>query len=377
MSKSSFQRAVSSSNAAGAWHTAFIDALPDAVIALDANDGRIVTVNSAALRLFNVRFDAICGQHFSHLLPSHSSNGMTPVERRFRVTGELAETETFVDSEGQDILCDVVATPVHDGDSDLVVLHLRDVREREARRRALIAAERADAQAEATATVSRTVERYMSHFSHELKTPLAVILSSSSMLERYYLRLSDSKREEHFTRIQAQVRYLTELLDNLRFLSHLDSGQVTPRRDDYDAIELLQETINSYAGHTQHPLFDVQTDGVVSRVKFDGPLWRRAVSHLISNAVKYGPHGGTVHISVSRRDGTLETRVSDHGPGLPPELESAGFELFRRGHNAGDTQGGGLGLTITARCVSLLEGRMTYETAPNAGAAFTVVIPAD
>jgi hypothetical protein len=217
----------------------------------------------------------------------------------------------------------------------------------------------------------------MSHFSHELKTPLAVILSSSSMLERYYLRLSEHKRDEHFTRIQAQVRYLTELLDNLRFLSHLDSGQVTPRRDDYDAIELLQETINSYAGHTQHPLFDVHTDGVVSRVKMDGPLWRRAVSHLISNAVKYGPHGGTVHISLSRRGNTLETRVSDHGPGLPPELETAGFELFRRGHNAGDTQGGGLGLTIAARCISLLEGRMTYETAPNAGAAFTVVIPAD
>ena len=94
--------------------------------------------------------------------------------------------------------------------------------------------------------------------------------------------------------------------------------------------------------------------------------------------MKYGPHGGTVHISLSkRRDGMLETRVSDHGPGLPPEMETAGIELFRRGHNAGETQGGGLGLTIAARCVSLLGGNMTYETAPNAGAAFTVVVPAE
>jgi PAS domain S-box-containing protein len=378
MTNSSFHRAASPGNAAGNWHTAFIDALPDAVIALDAADGRIITVNSAALRLFNTRFDAICGQHFSRLLPAHSVTSATPVDRRFRLTGELAETETFVDADGQELVCDAVAIPVRDGDTDLVVLHLRDVREREARRRAVIDAERAAAEAETAATLGRSVDRYMSHFSHELKTPLAVILSSSSMLERYYLRLSEAKRDEHFTRIQSQVRYLTELLDNLRFLSQLDSGQVTPRRDDYDALELLEETINSYAGHVQQPLFDVRSDGPVSRLHMDGPLWRRIVAHLISNAVKYGPHGGTVHISLSKRgDGTLETRVTDHGPGLPPDLESGAFELFRRGHNAGDTQGGGLGLTIAARCVSLLGGSMTYESAAHSGAAFTVVVPAE
>ena len=377
MTKSSLPRVTSSSNAAGTWHAAFVDALPDAVIVIHAADGRVVTANTAALRLFNARFDAICGHHFSRLLPAYSTNETTPVEHRFRLTGELAETENFVDAEGQNILCDVVAVAVHDGDSELVVLHLRDVREREARRRALVAAERADAETEATISVSQKVERYMSHFSHELKTPLAVILSSSSMLERYYTRLSEPRRAEHFTRIQEQVRYLTELLDNLRFLSYLDSGQVALRRDDYDVIELLQETINSYAGHGQQPLFDVHTEGVISPLNMDGLLWRRIISNLISNAVKYGPHGGTVHISLSKRGEMLETRVSDHGPGLPPELETAGFELFRRGHNAGDTQGGGLGLTIAARCVALLNGRMTYETAPNAGAAFTVVVPAE
>jgi PAS domain S-box-containing protein len=378
MTKPSFQRAASTSNAAGGWHAAFVDALPDAVIALDAADGRIITANPAALRLFNTRFDVLCGQHFSSLLPSHSANTMTPVNRRFRLTGELAETETFVDADGTELLCDAVAMPVRDGDTDLVVLHLRDVREREARRRALIEAERAAAETEATVTFSRTVDQYMGHFSHEMKTPLAVILSSSSMLERYYIRLSDHKREEHFSRIQAQVRYLTELLDNLRFLSHLDSRQVVPRRDDCDVVELLEEMINAYAGHPQQPLFDVQADGTVNHLNMDGPLWRRIVSHLISNAVKYGPHGGTVHVSVNKRhDGALETRVSDHGPGLPAEFETGGFELFRRGRNVGDTQGGGLGLTIAARCVALLGGHMTYETAPNAGAAFTVIIPVE
>src|SRR5690606_24921979 len=117
--------------------------------------------------------------------------------------------EVFVDTDGAQILCDVVAIPVRDGDADLVVLHLRDVREREARRRALAEAEHSAAEAEAKASFSRIVDQYMSHFSHEMKTPLAVILSSSSMLDRYYTRLSEHRREEHFTRIQSQVRYLT------------------------------------------------------------------------------------------------------------------------------------------------------------------------
>src|SRR5690606_11107118 len=121
------------------------------VIAIDAEDGRVVTANPAALQLFNTRFDALCGQHFSLLLPPHSVSDKTPVERRFRLTGELAETETFVDAEGGDILCDVVAIPVRDGDAQLVLLHLRDVREREARRRALIEAERAVTESEVAA----------------------------------------------------------------------------------------------------------------------------------------------------------------------------------------------------------------------------------
>ena len=377
MTNSSPQRAASS-NAAGGWHAAFVDALPDAVIAIAVNDGRILTANPAALRLFSTRFDALCGQHFSCLLPSHSVNSATPVGRRFRLTGELAETEVFVDANGADILCDAVAMPVQDGDTELAVLHLRDVREREARRRALIEAEREAAEAEVTGTLSQAVDQYMSHFSHEMKTPLAVVLSSSSMLERYYPRLSDQKREEHFSRIQAQVRYLTELLDSLRFLSQLDSRQVVPRHDQYDIVELLEELIHNYTSHPQQPMFDVQAEGGVSRLILDGMLWRRSISQLISNAVKYGPHGGTIHVLLNKRpDGTLETRVSDHGPGLPPEFETGGFELFRRGRNAGDTQGGGLGLTIAARCVELLGGHLTYEIAPNAGAAFTVIIPVE
>jgi signal transduction histidine kinase len=266
---------------------------------------------------------------------------------------------------------------VREGDRELAVLHLRDVRAREAARRAYLDAEHEAAEAEKAGSVIQAVDQYMSHVSHELKTPLAVILSSSSMLERYYLRLSDTKREEHFSRIQAQVRYLTEFLDNLRFLSHLESGQIAVRRDEFDAAELLQEMVNSYAGHQQEPLFDVQTSGAVGKLYIDGALWRRIMLHLLSNAVKYGPRGGTVHISVARRDAMLEARISDHGPGLPAELRPVTFDVFQRGSNSYETQGGGLGLAITARCVSLLGGTISYETATDAGTTFTVLVPVE
>jgi PAS domain S-box-containing protein len=360
------------------WHAAFVDALPDAVLVFRTDSGRIVTANPAAARMFGYDPRALPGMHFSGLLPPLTSNPNTSIARRFPLGGHLAEAEIFCNADGDELLCDTLVVPMRAGADELVALHLRDVRTREDSRAARSEEQHAAAEAAYDDGVARALDRYMSHVSHELKTPLAVILSSSSMLERYYLRLSDAKREEHFARIQAQVRYLTEYLDNLRFLNHLDSGQVQVRRDDCDAAELLQEIVGAYAGHPQGPLFDVQTGGSVSRLSIDGGLWRRIVSHLVSNAVKYGPRGGTVRVSVTNRDdGLLETRVTDRGSGLPAEFRTVAFEAFRRGPNSAETQGGGLGLAIAGRCAALHGGSLAFEAAPDIGTTFTLLLPLD
>ncbi len=371
-------RAAPSLPVTGGWQAAFVDALPDALLAFDMDSGRVVSANPAATRLFGYDAAALPGMHFSSLLPPLTSNPNTPIGRRFPLTGTVAEAEVFCTAGGEEFPCDMLITSVGDGSSQLAVVHLRDVRAREAERTARLEAERKSFENARAESVIRAVDQYMSHVSHELKTPLAVILSSSSMLERYYLRLSDSKREEHFARIQSQVRYLTEFLDNLRFLSHLDSGQVPVRRDECDVAELLQEIVNGYAGHVQAPLFDVQTGGAVGRLYMDGGLWRRIIMHLVSNAVKYGPRGGTVHVSITRRDdGMLETRIGDHGPGLSAEYRAVAFEVFQRGPNTHDTPGGGLGLAIAARCAALQGGTISYNSAPDTGTVFTVLLPVE
>lgn len=369
MPKSRSQRATSASSTAGSWHTAFFDALPDAILVCDASNGRIVAANPAALRLFNSPSDALIGQHFSHLIPIDTVDESTPLARCFPLTGQLAEAQTWVASDGTPLLCDVVGMTIPDGDRSLAALHLRDLRARQTRLSAL-----SDAlEAGIAERVNRTVDHYMSYFSHELKTPLAVILSSSSMLESYYARLSEHKRAEHFTRIQLQVRYLTDLLDNLRFLCLLDSGQVSTQREHYHAGTHLQEIIHSYGGHAQRPQFEVAADERAQTLYMDGRLWRRIVCQLISNAVKYGSYGGTIQIMVKKRpDGMLETQVRDYGPGLPPGFEIRDFNLSQN-----DRPEGGLGLMIASRCALLAGGQLSYEANGDAGTTFTVVIPAD
>lgn len=355
------------------WQAAYFDVTSDAILALDVETGQVVGGNTAFYQLFGTSEAALRGVHFSALLPPATTNPNTPVGRRFPLTGSVAEGQVFRHTDGSDVVCDVLVTAVRRPPMELAVLHLRDARPREAQLQRRLEADRA----EHAETVVRAIEQYMAHVSHEFRTPLAVILSSSSMLERYYARLNESRREEHFTRIQMQVKYLTDFLDNLRFLSRLNANQIAPRPDLTDVRGLLQEMVNEFAGYHPPPRIETTFAGALDSVMLDGGLWRRALLPVIQNAVKYGPQDGVVRISLRRTDTTLETIVSDSGPGLPVEYLSQPFEVFRRGENARETHGGGLGLAIASRCATLLGGTLTFETHSGVGTSFTLIVPVE
>jgi signal transduction histidine kinase len=95
--------------------------------------------------------------------------------------------------------------------------------------------------------------------------------------------------------------------------------------------------------------------------------------NLIGNAVRHSPPGGVVHLAFARTEGTASVTVSDEGPGIDAADQQRIFERFER---AGSDEGGtGLGLAISRRLARSMGGDVTLDSAPNAGARFTLTLP--
>ena len=98
--------------------------------------------------------------------------------------------------------------------------------------------------------------------------------------------------------------------------------------------------------------------------------------NLLSNAVRHSPEGATITVQVATADSAVSFRVSDHGPGIPPELQERIFEPFER-FDPHSGLGTGLGLPVSRRLAEVLGGALSVESALSRGAQFTLALPVE
>jgi signal transduction histidine kinase len=115
--------------------------------------------------------------------------------------------------------------------------------------------------------------------------------------------------------------------------------------------------------------------GTIREAVVDRNLMHRAVSNLLTNAVKYSPEGSTVFIQLRSSEGILLLSVRDQGIGIPEEDRERLFEPFHRARNVGQISGTGLGLAIVKQAVEAHGGRIEYESHVGEGTIFTLRIP--
>jgi two-component system sensor histidine kinase KdpD len=107
----------------------------------------------------------------------------------------------------------------------------------------------------------------------------------------------------------------------------------------------------------------------------DETLLRQALVNLLQNAARYAPGGGPFRVEASRRDGGLEVRVVDHGPGVPEPERLRIFEPYNRARPGARARGSGLGLAISRGFVAAHGGTLAIETTPGGGATFVITLP--
>ncbi len=209
--------------------------------------------------------------------------------------------------------------------------------------------------------------------SHEFRTPLAIMRSSSDILTRYDDRLGKNQRIERLTSITEQVTKMNDMLDDIA--ESLSSGTVRFEPTEFDLESLTRRLINEYAASigAQH-VFNLSANGV-SQVRLDQTLVVRMLSNLISNAVKYSPPHTEIDVELWAVDQHVMMRVRDRGIGIPQSDQTRLFEPFYRGSNVGSVSGTGIGMAIIRDCLHAHNGTISVESEVGQGSVFTITLP--
>ncbi|MBP1152467.1 ATP-binding protein [Methylocaldum sp. RMAD-M] len=218
--------------------------------------------------------------------------------------------------------------------------------------------------------------RFVSMTSHEFRTPLTAILSSTELLEAYGERLASDKKAELLGMIKTAVKNMTRMLEEVLFIGKSDTGhlQFNPQPTDVDDFcEQLLKEVRTGVGR-EHDI-EFTATGHPAPALVDTHLLRQIILNLISNGIKFSPKGSTVSLVCTRDAAGLVFEVADRGVGIPPEDRANLFNTFHRARNVNNIQGTGLGLAIVKKCIELHGGDITYTSELGKGTRFLVRIP--
>ncbi len=219
--------------------------------------------------------------------------------------------------------------------------------------------------------------RFVAMTSHEFRTPLATILSSSELLRFYSDRMADEEKTAKLGTIDEAVRRMTAMLDRILLISRAEAGMLEFSPQPLDLRGLCLAIVEEV--RISHPdakaLIRLDWSGDADGGAYDEKLLRHILGNLLSNALKYSPEGGEVALTVTVSPAATLFAVRDQGIGIPPDDLPHLFDSFHRGANVGDIQGTGLGLPIVKASVELHGGRVTVESGAGRGSCFRVTLP--
>lgn len=217
----------------------------------------------------------------------------------------------------------------------------------------------------------------LSMISHDMKTPLASIMSSASIIKNYSDQLTDERRVHHAEHIiQATFRTL-EMLEDLMTFGKLEAGVLKVEPVEIRLLPLVQSiihTINPSDDETHNILVEAEGHEHCT-VWGDESLVRHAILNLLTNAMKYSARGSNITIYLEQDHGKTILAVQDEGIGIPEKDLSNLFTAFQRATNVGTIVGTGLGLAVVKLAADLNHGEIRWDSEEGKGSVFILSLP--
>ncbi|MBP6348341.1 MAG: PAS domain-containing sensor histidine kinase [Candidatus Obscuribacter sp.] len=218
---------------------------------------------------------------------------------------------------------------------------------------------------------------------HDLRTPLMTIQTFLTMLaDGFYQNLlatsTDSERSQrHLLGAQRGCNRMMILIRDLIDIEKIKSGNMQTNPKTIAVKDVFENVIEETAPYASEMKVVVKYKPTKSIVIADEEMLYRVVTNLVSNAIKFTPHNGTVTLSARNSGNTVTFSVADQGPGLEPHMLTKVFDRFQQAANqtAKSRGGSGLGLTICKAIVHLHQGKIWVESVVGEGSEFFFTIP--
>lgn len=223
---------------------------------------------------------------------------------------------------------------------------------------------------------SQAKDEILSKISHELRSPLNVVMGWIQLLDQ-----ADGDRERlnrGLASLQQSARLLVRLVDDLLNASRVNSGKLSVLLQPTDIGRVVARSVDIVLPTADQKRVQVQSRvDQTADVLADEQRIEQIVTNLLFNAIKFTPAGGSVEVRLSRVDNTVELSVADTGIGISPEFLPRVFEPFTQADASHATQGLGLGLSIVKYLVDAHGGAIEARSdGPGCGATFVVRFPA-
>jgi PAS domain S-box-containing protein len=349
-----------------------LKSMSDALIVI-STEGNIITVNNASCAMLKYEEDELIGQPFKNIyvkeeLPFNEAQFDNLIQNACDSYFEA----TYLAKDGSKIPVSFSSSLLLDDNEEIqgIVCVAQDITER---KQAEVEIKNA---LEKEKQLGELKSRFVTMASHEFRTPLATILSSTELLEHYSHKWSEEKKLNHFQRIQASVKYMTGLLNDVLLIGKAEAGKLEFKPTRLNLAKLCQhitEEVQAVAG-TNH-IIAFSSVGQSNDVLMDEKLLQHILTNLLTNAVKYSPQGGTVLFNLICDREVAVFSIQDRGIGIPLEDQEKLFESFHRATNVSTIPGTGLGLAIVKKSVDLHGGKITVKSAVGVGTTFTVTLP--
>ncbi|HEV7350289.1 hybrid sensor histidine kinase/response regulator transcription factor [Telluribacter sp.] len=264
----------------------------------------------------------------------------------------------------------------------LLVGYIRFRLQRERERQTL---ERQQWEAEQLKAVDELKSRFFANITHELRTPLSLILSPAEQLLR---EVTEPRHQQRLSLIGRHARQLLQLINQLLDLSKLEAGSMSTSASRGNVAEFTGQLVDSFRYSAEEKGITLHYDARLGQQEwlFDADKWGKIVGNLVSNALKFTPAGGTVSVALDMRQSQpqdspvqkeVQLTVADTGIGMAADQVPYIFDRFYQA-DASSTrafEGTGVGLSLVRELVTLLSGQINVESKLGSGTRFRVSLP--
>lgn len=218
--------------------------------------------------------------------------------------------------------------------------------------------------------------KFLSLVSHEFKTPLSGVLTSTMLLKKYTQTEQQQKRDKHINTITNKVNYLNNILNDFLSIERLDYNKISYKFTSFNLSKVVNEVIyncNLLLKSKQKIIVSENTNAFV--LFQDEKILELALSNIIYNAIKYSPKNTTIYLHIHEHKTTMVFKITDEGIGIPKNDQKFIFNRYFRAENVLNEQGTGIGLNIVKSHLNNLGGTISFESTENTGSVFTFKLP--